>query len=160
MASRLASATASTRDPSRARSAARSRARAIVVGPSDSTASFSRDLGAPLQITRVPEAGRRCTVVICLRPRGRPSACFRCRALQGAQHRGALLQQAQAVPRRRHPLRQTRLDVPGHRRRRIHPDLATRTPSLIYGHGLARVPRLRLGCPLPTGSGRTIRRDC
>jgi dienelactone hydrolase len=38
------------------------------------------------------------------RQRGRPSARLRRRTLPGAQHRRALLQQAQAVPRRRHPL--------------------------------------------------------
>jgi len=56
----------------------------------------------------------------------RASACLRCRVLQGAQHRRALLRQAQAVPRRRHPLWQARLHVPGHRRRRLDPDLAPR----------------------------------
>ena len=35
-----------------------------------------------------------------------------------------------------------------------------RDPVPDLRNGLARVPRLRLGCPLPTGSGRTIRRDC
>ena len=46
------------------------------------------------------------------RPR-RPPARLRRAALQGAQHRRALLQQAQAVPRRRHPLRQARLIYQG-----------------------------------------------
>jgi hypothetical protein len=45
----------------------------------------------------------------------------------------ALLQQAQAVPRRRDPLRQARLHVPGHHRRRLDPDLAARSRPLIYG---------------------------
>jgi transposase len=37
-------------------------------------------------------------------PGWRASACLRCGTLQGAQYRRALLFQAQAVPRRRHPL--------------------------------------------------------
>ncbi len=37
-------------------------------------------------------------------------------------------------PRRRDPLRQARLHVPGHGRRRLDPDLATRPGYVIYGH--------------------------
>jgi hypothetical protein len=68
------------------------------------------------------------------RPRGRPPAGLRRRLVQEAQHRRALLQQAQAVPRRRHPIRQTRADLPGHHRRRLDQHLATRPgPMMIRG---------------------------
>ena len=67
------------------------------------------------------------------RTRRRPPARLRPRTLQGAQHRRALLRQAYAIPRCRHPLRQARAHLPGHYRRRLNPDLATRSRSMIYG---------------------------
>ncbi len=68
------------------------------------------------------------------RPGRRPAARVRPGTIQGAQHRRAVLQQAQAVPRRRDPLRQARLHVPGYRRRRLDPDLAAR-PGLVIRVG-------------------------
>ena len=47
------------------------------------------------------------------------------------------VQQAQAVPRRGDPLRQARVHVPGHRRRRLDPDLAARPRSMTYRARLA-----------------------
>jgi len=55
---------------------------------------------------------------------GRPPAFDRGRYKE-RNTAGTALQQAQAVPRRGHPLRQARTDLPGHRRRRLDPDLAT-----------------------------------
>jgi len=71
----------------------------------------------------------------------RAPAGLRPRTLQAAQHRRALLQQAQAVPRRRHPMRQARLHVPGHRRRRLDTDLATRPRPMICNHNQQAVGR-------------------
>jgi hypothetical protein len=45
------------------------------------------------------------------------------------------------VPRRRDPLRQARLHVPGHGRRRLDPDLATRPGHIICGTTPWRRPR-------------------
>jgi Transposase DDE domain len=69
------------------------------------------------------------------RGRGRAggrAARLRRRTLQGAQHRRALFRQAQAVPCRRDPLRQARVHVPGHRRRRVDPDLAAGSRPMIH----------------------------
>ena len=60
-----------------------------------------------------------------------------------AQDRRVLLLQAQAVPRRREPVRQTRVHLPGHRRRRVDPDLAARSRPMIYGNALELQPGLR-----------------
>ncbi len=46
---------------------------------------------------------------------------------------GTLLQQAQAVPGRGHPLRQARAHLPGHHRRRLDQHLATRPRPMIHG---------------------------
>jgi hypothetical protein len=63
---------------------------------------------------------------------GRPPHLRR-RALQRAQHRQALFLQEQAVPRRRAPVRQARAHLPGHRRRRVDPELATGSRPLTHG---------------------------
>ena len=73
------------------------------------------------------------------RPTRRPATHLRRRDLQAAQRRGALYQQAQATPGRRHPLRQARVHVPGSRGRSIHQDLAPRPGFLIQiGRALIR----------------------
>jgi hypothetical protein len=71
------------------------------------------------------------------RPPRRPPARLRRHWLPRAQHRGTLLCQAQAVPRRGHPLRQAGTHLPGHPRRRIDQDLAPR-PAMTYKTGLTR----------------------
>jgi hypothetical protein len=48
------------------------------------------------------------------RQRGRTPACLRRSALYRAQHRRALLLQAEAVPGRGHPVRQAGTHLPGH----------------------------------------------
>jgi hypothetical protein len=47
-----------------------------------------------------------------------------CRAAPPVNGSRAPLRQAQAVPRRRDPVRQKRVHLPGHRRPRVDPDLA------------------------------------
>jgi hypothetical protein len=51
--------------------------------------------------------------------------------VQGPQHRRTLLQQAQRVPGRRHPIRQARHHLPGHHRRRLDQDLAPQPHPMI-----------------------------
>ena len=64
-------------------------------------------------------------------PRGSFGALVR-----ACRHRAFLsqeqLQQAQAVPRRRYPLRRAASDLPGNDRRRIDQDLAPRSGPVIY----------------------------
>jgi hypothetical protein len=94
------------------------------------------------------------------RQSGRPPAGLRPRTLQGKEHGRTLLQQAQAVPRRRHPLRQARTDLPGHRRRRLDPDLAPGPRSMIREIGSqspapSRRPRWRRSPHLPRSPSGT-----
>lgn len=58
------------------------------------------------------------------REQGRPAHRLRQRALQAPQRSRTDHQPAQTPPGRRHPLRQTRLRIPGHHRRRLDPPLA------------------------------------
>ena len=82
-----------------------------------------------------------------------PTARLRRPALHGAQHRRALLRQAEAVPRRRDPLRQARVHVLGHRRPRVDPDLATGSRPMIHGTCPSTSSRLARTGPA-TSSGR------
>ena len=87
-----------------------------------------------------------------------PPALIRRLLVQQTQHRGTLLCQAQAVPRRGH-LRQARADLPGRHRRRLDQHLALRSRPMIH-YALARVlfgadlgqlmwTRLRIGALVP-----------
>ena len=99
------------------------------------------------------------------RPGRRPPARLRRRTLPRAQHRRALLQQAQAVPRCRDPLSQARLHVPGHGRRRLDPDLATKPGYMIYGHAwlaasaawseVMEIRNRTVPCKVPFSDGRS-----
>ena len=71
---------------------------------------------------------------------GRPAARLRPRRLQAAQHRRARLLPAPPAPRRRHPVRQTRLHLARNRRRRLDPDLALVTRCRGAGPGYSTAP--------------------
>jgi len=66
-------------------------------------------------------------------PPRRPATGLRLRRLQTAQHRRTLHQQTQTIPRRGHPIRQTRLHLRRHRRCGLDPHLAPRPHSMIPG---------------------------
>jgi len=57
------------------------------------------------------------------------------RRLQTAQHRRTGHRQAPPAPRRGHQIRQTRLRLARHHRRRLHQDLAPRPSPMIYRTG-------------------------
>ncbi len=96
----------------------------------------------------------------------RTAARLRRRPVQGPLHPGAVLQQAQAIPRRRHPVRQAAADLRGHHRRRVDPDLAPRPSPMNHetgpsDHGTQGAARVRPSagrsacCPADAANART-----
>jgi hypothetical protein len=114
----------------------------------------------PVQRSREPRHRRarrvRCAArPVAPQPRA-PPARVRPRDLPGPQHRRTRLLPAPPAPRRRHPVRQARLRLPRHRRRRRDPDLAPR-PYTTRSTGRALVrPRCVGGV---SGEPDTSRRE-
>ena len=89
-------------------------------------------------------------------PQRRPATTVRHRNLQAAQHRRARHQQAQGLPRRSRPIRQTRLHVPRNHRCCLHQNLASRSRPVIHRTGpRRRTPRGRSTRPAHTARSST-----